>query len=75
MEQLNTPNGGSVKVFRNDPRYIQMENITNLTVQLFVNGRYDSLMFPGLIRRIEPDSSFTIYDTNEIDTIAYNKDI
>ncbi len=75
MEQLKTPKGGLVNVLRNDPTYIQMENITNLTVQLFVNGIYDILMFPGVIKRIKPDSSFAIYDTNEIDTIAYNKDI
>ena len=55
--------------------YIQLENITNLTMQLFVNDRYRTLLFDGMIQRIEPNDSFAIYDTNEIDTIAFNKNI
>jgi hypothetical protein len=75
MEQISTPQGGRVNVLRNDPRYIQLENITNLTVQLFVNHRYRTLLFDGMIQRIEPHDSFVIYDTNEEDTARFNKNI
>ena len=74
MEQI-TPKGGKINVLINDPRYIQLENITNLTVQLFVNYKYYTLIFPGQIERIEPNDSFAIYDTSEPDTTFFNKNI